>query len=108
MKRFHVHLSVPDLQDSIGFYTQLFGTAPTVRKHDYAKWMLEDPRLNFAISSRTGAPPRLVVLAALAVAALAVAALAVAALAVAALAVAAAGVRPGGGVRGRWWVSPRR
>jgi len=54
MNRFHVHLSVPNLQDSIDFYTQLFGTGPSVRKHDYAKWMLEDPRLNLAISSRTG------------------------------------------------------
>ena len=53
MKRFHVHVHVEDLGRSIGFYTALFGTEPTVTKHDYAKWMLEDPRLNFAISSGT-------------------------------------------------------
>ena len=52
MKRFHVHLSVPDLQSSIGFYSRLFGAEPTVRKDDYAKWMIDDPRVNFAISSR--------------------------------------------------------
>jgi len=51
MNRFHVHIHVADLDTSIGFYSQLFGTAPVVRKHDYAKWMLDDPRLNFAISS---------------------------------------------------------
>lgn len=56
MNRFHVHLSVADLTGSISFYTQLFATEPTVRKADYAKWMLEDPRVNFAISS-TGRPP---------------------------------------------------
>jgi len=57
MKRFHVHLAVPDLSASIRFYTDLFGMAPTVQKPDYAKWMLDDPRVNFAIShrsSRTG------------------------------------------------------
>ena len=52
MKRFHVHVSVNDLAESIGFYSRLFGTAPTVEKPDYAKWMLDDPRLNFAISQR--------------------------------------------------------
>ena len=52
MKRFHVHLGVPDLSASIRFYSDLFGTAPTVEKPDYAKWMLEDPRINFAISNR--------------------------------------------------------
>jgi catechol 2,3-dioxygenase-like lactoylglutathione lyase family enzyme len=52
MKRFHVHVSVSDLNQSIGFYSTLFGSEPTVRKHDYAKWMLDDPRLNFAISKR--------------------------------------------------------
>jgi catechol 2,3-dioxygenase-like lactoylglutathione lyase family enzyme len=51
MNRFHVHVHVADLDTSIDFYNQLFGSAPTVRKHDYAKWMLDDPRLNFAISS---------------------------------------------------------
>lgn len=56
MKRFHVHVSVASLSDSIRFYTQLFGAAPTVEKPDYAKWMVEDPRLNFAISQRGGAP----------------------------------------------------
>lgn len=50
MNRFHVHISVKDLDESIGFYTKLFGTAPTVSKPDYAKWMLDDPRVNFAIS----------------------------------------------------------
>jgi hypothetical protein len=52
MKRFHVHVAVASLDDSIGFYSKLFGTEPSVRKPDYAKWMLEDPRVNFAISSR--------------------------------------------------------
>lgn len=52
MKRFHVHISVKDLQESVRFYSAMFGTEPTVRKHDYAKWMVEDPRLNFAISAR--------------------------------------------------------
>lgn len=52
MKRFHVHVNVADLDASIGFYSTLFGTAPSVRKPDYAKWMLEDPRVNFAISQR--------------------------------------------------------
>lgn len=58
MKRFHVHVAVNDLDTSIRFYSTVFGTAPTVRKPDYAKWMLEDPRINFAISNR-GAPPGL-------------------------------------------------
>jgi len=52
MKRFHVHLGVPDLDASIDFYSRLFGAEPTVRKDDYAKWMLDDPRVNFAISNR--------------------------------------------------------
>jgi catechol 2,3-dioxygenase-like lactoylglutathione lyase family enzyme len=56
MKRFHVHVAVKDLDASIGFYSKLFGADPTVRKPDYAKWMLEDPRVNFAISQR-GAEP---------------------------------------------------
>ncbi len=52
MKRLHVHVGVADLDKSIDFYSHLFAAAPTVRKNDYAKWMLEDPRVNFAISSR--------------------------------------------------------
>lgn len=52
MKRFHVHVGVRDLEQSIRFYSAVFGAAPTVRKDDYAKWMLEDPRVNFAISAR--------------------------------------------------------
>jgi catechol 2,3-dioxygenase-like lactoylglutathione lyase family enzyme len=52
MKRFHVHVAVPDLQESIRFYSAMFGTDPSVVKPDYAKWMLEDPRVNFAISQR--------------------------------------------------------
>lgn len=51
MKRLHVHVGVTDLSTSIGFYSTLFGAEPTVTKDDYAKWMLEDPRVNFAISS---------------------------------------------------------
>ncbi len=54
MKRFHVHLGVPDLASSIRFYSGLFGFEPTVVKDDYAKWMLDDPRVNFAISQRAG------------------------------------------------------
>jgi catechol 2,3-dioxygenase-like lactoylglutathione lyase family enzyme len=50
MKRLHVHISVQDLSTSIRFYQTLFGAEPTVTKTDYAKWMLEDPRVNFAIS----------------------------------------------------------
>ena len=52
MKRFHVHLHVDDLAQNIAFYTQLFGAAPTRVESDYAKWMLDDPRVNFAISTR--------------------------------------------------------
>jgi len=52
MKRFHVHVSVHDLEQSIRFYSALFGAEPAVKKPDYAKWMLEDPRVNFAISNR--------------------------------------------------------
>jgi catechol 2,3-dioxygenase-like lactoylglutathione lyase family enzyme len=54
MKRFHVHVAVSDLKQSIGFYSTIFGTAPAVEKSDYAKWMLDDPRINFAISHRSG------------------------------------------------------
>lgn len=52
MKRFHVHLHVDDLQSSIAFYSKLFSTQPARVEGDYAKWMLEDPRVNFAISTR--------------------------------------------------------
>ena len=52
MKRMHLHVSVDDLGKSIAFYSRLFGTAPSVEKSDYAKWMLEDPLVNFAISQR--------------------------------------------------------
>lgn len=52
MKRLHLHVSVPDLGRSIQFYETLFGAAPTVVKADYAKWMLDDPKVNFAISQR--------------------------------------------------------
>ncbi len=52
MKRLHVHVAVDDLGKSIGFYSTLFGAQPAVLKDDYAKWMLEDPRVNFAISDR--------------------------------------------------------
>ena len=52
MKRMHLHLNVPDLPQSIALYRTLFGTAPIVVKDDYAKWMLEDPKVNFAISQR--------------------------------------------------------
>lgn len=51
MKRMHVHVGVTDLDQSIRFYSTLFAAEPTVVKNDYAKWMLEDPRVNFAISS---------------------------------------------------------
>ena len=52
MKRFHVHLHVDDLAQSIGFYSKLFATEPARCETDYAKWMLEDPPVNFAISAR--------------------------------------------------------
>ena len=51
MKRFHVHVSVSDMRQSIRFYSALFAAQPTVLKDDYAKWMLDDPRVNFAIST---------------------------------------------------------
>ena len=56
MKRLHVHVAVEDLDTSIRFYSELFAAQPAVLKSDYAKWMLEDPRVNFAISRR-GAQP---------------------------------------------------
>lgn len=52
MKRLHVHVGVTDLDQSIRFYSGLFASEPTVTKNDYAKWMLDDPRVNFAISTR--------------------------------------------------------
>lgn len=52
MKRFHTHISVDDLATSIAFYSKLFGQEPSISKQDYAKWMLDDPRVNFAISTR--------------------------------------------------------
>ena len=58
MKRFHVHVSVDNLAANIRFYSTVFGVPPAVVKDDYAKWMLDDPRVNFAISSR-GAKPGL-------------------------------------------------
>jgi len=54
MNRFHVHVHVADLETNIRFYSHLFGAEPAVRKHDYAKWMIEDPHVNFAISTVAG------------------------------------------------------
>ena len=54
MKRLHVHVSVDDLAQSVRFYSTLFAAEPAVTKPDYAKWMLDDPRVNFAISARGG------------------------------------------------------
>lgn len=56
MKRFHVHVAVDDLDATIRFYSTVFGMPPTLLKPDYAKWMVDDPRINFAISKRAGAP----------------------------------------------------
>ncbi len=56
MKRFHVHAHVGDLAASVAFYTRLFGVPPTRQEADYAKWMLDDPRVNFAISTRGSTP----------------------------------------------------
>jgi Glyoxalase/Bleomycin resistance protein/Dioxygenase superfamily len=56
MKRMHVHVSVESIDNAIGFYSALFAAKPSVVKHDYAKWMLDDPRVNFAISSRGNNP----------------------------------------------------
>lgn len=58
MKRLHVHVGVENLKQSVGFYSTLFGAEPSIRKPDYAKWMLDDPKVNFAISAR-GANPGL-------------------------------------------------
>jgi catechol 2,3-dioxygenase-like lactoylglutathione lyase family enzyme len=52
MKRFHIHIGVEKLEESIRFYSALFGAQPVKRKADYAKWLLDDPRVNFAISTR--------------------------------------------------------
>jgi hypothetical protein len=56
MKRFHVHAQVDDLQASVAFYSTMFAAEPARLEADYAKWMLDDPRLNFAISTRGGKP----------------------------------------------------
>jgi len=56
MKRLHVHVAVHDLKQSIRFYSTLFAAQPAVEKDDYAKWMLDDPRVNFAISTRGRKP----------------------------------------------------
>ena len=56
MKRFHVHVHVEDLAKSIAFYSTMFAATPTRQEADYAKWMLDDPRINFAISTRGGKP----------------------------------------------------
>jgi catechol 2,3-dioxygenase-like lactoylglutathione lyase family enzyme len=55
MKRLHLHVGVPDIDQAIAFYSTLFDAPPVVVKHDYAKWMLDDPRVNLAISSRARA-----------------------------------------------------
>lgn len=56
MKRFHMHLAVDDIEKNVRFYAALFGVQPTVHKPDYAKWMLDDPRINFAISTHAPTP----------------------------------------------------
>ena len=56
MKRLHVHVAVSDLSRSVSFYSALFAAQPSVRKPDYAKWMLDNPRVNFAISTRGREP----------------------------------------------------
>lgn len=53
MSRFHIHVAVKDIQQSIRFYSAMLGTEPTVIKDDYAKWALDDPKINFAISTRS-------------------------------------------------------
>jgi hypothetical protein len=58
MKRFHVHIAVESIEQSVNFYNTLFGQAPTVSQDDYAKWMLDDPRINFAISKRVASAGR--------------------------------------------------
>jgi hypothetical protein len=59
MHRFHVHLHVDDIEESVSFYSTLFGAPPTVLKADYAKWMLDDPKVNLAISRHEGLRPGL-------------------------------------------------
>ncbi|MBD3635587.1 MAG: VOC family protein [Methylophaga sp.] len=54
MKRMHIHVGVKDIAEGVKFYSALFGAEPTKQMADYAKWMLDDPRLNFAISTRSG------------------------------------------------------
>ena len=54
MKRMHIHIAVNELPKSIGFYSAMFDSAPTVERHDYAKWQLDNPKVNFAISLREG------------------------------------------------------
>ncbi len=56
MKRFHIHLGVTDLNKNVRFYSQLFNSPPTVHKDDYAKWQLDDPAVNFAISTHSNKP----------------------------------------------------
>ncbi|MBR9825458.1 MAG: glyoxalase/bleomycin resistance/dioxygenase family protein [Alphaproteobacteria bacterium] len=56
MKRLHISFNVADLDKSIAFYTELFGAAPTVRKQGYAKWLMDDPRMNFVLESGEGDP----------------------------------------------------
>src|ERR1051326_2293861 len=56
MKRMHVHVSVEDISKAVSFYSAMFSAQPSVIKDDYAKWMLDDPRVNFAISTRGGEP----------------------------------------------------
>jgi catechol-2,3-dioxygenase len=56
VKRLHVHVAVESIEESVKFYSVLFGGEPSVRKEDYAKWMLDDPRVNFAISARGRVP----------------------------------------------------
>ncbi|GJL72642.1 MAG: glyoxalase [Nitrosomonas sp.] len=56
MKRFHMHIAVDNLQSNIRFYSALFGIEPVIRETDYAKWMLDDPLINFAISARNTKP----------------------------------------------------
>lgn len=56
MQYFHVHISVENIAESVRFYSQLFGQQPSVEKADYAKWQMEDPRVNFAISARGSQP----------------------------------------------------
>lgn len=57
MRRMHIGLQVADLDESVEFYTRLFGVEPVLRRDDYAKWMLEDPRVNFSLDTRGDGPP---------------------------------------------------